>query len=70
MCRINAAQVGFFGQILTDQAIGIFVQAALPGLIRVGEIDFCPKFSGNGFMVAKLSAIVGSDGVNAASMRS
>jgi hypothetical protein len=32
-------QVGPFGQVLADQAIDIFVTAALPGGVRVTEVD-------------------------------
>ena len=32
-------QVCAFGQVLADQAIDVFVAAALPGAVRVAEVD-------------------------------
>ena len=32
-------QVRALGQVLTEQAVGVFVAAALPGAVRVGEVD-------------------------------
>ena len=36
-------QVGFLGEILAQQAVGIFICAALPRALRVAEVDvdFC-----------------------------
>ena len=31
------AQVGVLGQVLTQQAVGIFIGATFPGVIRMGE---------------------------------
>ena len=56
-------------QILPDQAIDLFIQATLPSLVRLGEIELGLQFIGNGFMVGKLSAVVGGNRVNSASMR-
>src|SRR5258707_14158174 len=32
-------QVGAFGHVLAEQAISVLVRAALPGLVRVTEVD-------------------------------
>ena len=32
-------QVRALGQVLTQQAVGVLVAAALPGAVRVGEVD-------------------------------
>jgi len=29
-------EVGAFGEVLADEAVGVFVQASLPGMIRLG----------------------------------
>ena len=34
-----SAEVGAFGQILPDQPVGVFVAAALPGAVGIGEVD-------------------------------
>ena len=33
------AEIAAFGQVLAEQAVGIFVDAALPWAVRVGEVD-------------------------------
>ena len=35
----NLSQTSFFGEVLAEQAIGIFVGAALPRCVGVGEED-------------------------------
>lgn len=37
-------QVRTFGQILADQAVDVFVAAALPGAVRIAEADRHPIF--------------------------
>mgnify|MGYP006955966275 FL=1 len=38
----EATQVAALGQILPQQAVGVFVDAALPGTMRIGEVDVHP----------------------------
>ena len=38
----EATQVAALGQILPQQAVGVLVDAALPGTVRIGEVDFHP----------------------------
>ena len=35
----NERQVGAFGQVLAQEAIGVLVGAPLPGVVRMGEVD-------------------------------
>jgi len=35
-----AGQVGFLREVLSQQAVGIFMGAALPGALRIREVDF------------------------------
>ena len=39
-------KVGAFGQVLTQQAVRVFVAAALPGAARVGKVDHHPGTKG------------------------
>jgi hypothetical protein len=32
-------EAGAFGEVLADEAVGVFVGAAFPSLVRVGEVD-------------------------------
>src|ERR1700722_7298295 len=34
-----AGEVGALGEVLAEQAVGVLVGAALPGWVRVGEVD-------------------------------
>ena len=33
------AEVGPLGEVLSQQTIGVFVRAALPGALRIAEVD-------------------------------
>jgi hypothetical protein len=35
----DLCQVAAFGQILAQEAVGVFVGAPLPGVVRMGEVD-------------------------------
>src|ERR1700720_1646794 len=38
-CMIgDLREVGAFGEVATQQSIGVFVRATLPGAVRVGEV--------------------------------
>ena len=54
-----------FWDVLPDQTIGIFVEAPLPGVIRVSEEPFGLQVVENLFMVSEFSAIVVSQGEDA-----
>ena len=36
---IPPGQVGAFGEVLAQEPVGVFVRAALPWTVRVGEVD-------------------------------
>src|SRR3989338_8777450 len=38
----EAAQVAALGQVLPQQAVGVLVDAPLPGAVRIGEVYFYP----------------------------
>src|SRR3989344_2543917 len=40
--RREHTQVAALGQVLPQQAVGVFVNAALPGTVRIGEVDLHP----------------------------
>ena len=64
----NVAQVGVFGQILADEAVDLFIEAALPGLVGLGKIDFSLQFTSDGFMSGELPAVIGGNGVDPSMM--
>ena len=54
---VQVIDVFAFWDVLPDQTIGIFVEAPLPGVIRVSEDPFGLQVVGNMFMVSEFSAI-------------
>src|SRR3989344_7176008 len=39
----KATQVAALGQVLPQQTVGVLVDAALPGTVRIGEVDLDPS---------------------------
>src|SRR5258708_28356091 len=58
------AEGGPLGEILADQAVGIFVGAALPGVVRSGEVDGGAELTFEGLVAVEFDAVVGSDGAD------
>ena len=56
--------------MLPDESVSIFIQPPLPGCIGMGKIDVGSECLRNFLVFGKLQAIVISDGVNPASVRS
>ena len=53
-----AVQVGAFGQVLAQQPVRILVAAALPGRVRVGEVDLQPGGLLDAGMLEHLVALI------------
>jgi len=54
------AEAFAFGQQLADESVGVFVDAALPGRVRVGKVDLDSGMGGEGFVLGHfLAAIIG-----------
>ena len=60
----NSRQVPVFREVLSNESVGILIQTALPGGIRMREIDTRFKIAGHAFVVGKFPAIVISDGMH------
>ena len=58
----EGGKVGFLWEVLSDEAVGIFVGASLPGRIRVGKEEVGIKAVGDSLVTRELDAVVGSDG--------
>ena len=54
---------------MADQAIGVFVEASFPGVIRLSEIDVGLELLGQALVAGELTTVVGSEGVDACLMR-
>jgi hypothetical protein len=53
-----AGQVGFFGEVLSQQPVGIFVGASLPGALRITEEDLHIGGHGKALVFGHLAASV------------
>src|SRR5262249_18591914 len=57
-CLGVGGQVGAFGQVVADQAVGVLVGAALPGGVGVGEVDRDAGGDGEGGVAGHFLAAV------------
>ncbi len=57
-------QIPVFREVLTDETIGVLVQAPFPRGIRMREVDRRGKVTRHAFMVGELAAIVIGDAMN------
>ena len=53
---------GELGDVLADQAVGVFVGAALPGAVGRCEVEGDARFELDEFVVVEFRAVVGGDG--------
>ena len=58
------AQGLFFRKVLADQAIGIFIQAPLPGMIGPGKVALAIQGGGDRFMAGEFQAIIKGYGMD------
>ena len=54
------AEIPPFWKVLTQQAVGVLVAPALPGALRVAEIDIEPSVDAQSSMLSHLRALVPS----------
>lgn len=64
----DGRQVPAFREELPDKAVGVLVQPALLGGVRMGEIDPGIKIAGHALMVGELATIVIGDGMHSIPM--
>ena len=55
-------QVGFLGEVLSQQAVGVFVGAALPGALRIAEVDVDLGGDGEIFVTGELQSAIPCQG--------
>ena len=56
-------QVGAFGEVFAEQAVGVFVAAALPGRVGVGEVDRDAGGGGDPLVLGEFLAAVPGEGL-------
>src|SRR6516165_7589414 len=57
------AQVGAFGEVFAEQAVDVFVAAALPGRVGVGEVDLDAGGGGDALVLGGFGAAVPGEGL-------
>ncbi len=57
-----------FREILPEQAVGVFVSAALPGMVRGGEVEAGTGRAFEGCVAMELGAVVDGDGTDGAAL--
>lgn len=60
----DGAQITVFGEVLSNEPVGVLVRTTLPGGIRMREADAGLKVSGHAFMVGEFPAIVIGEGMH------
>jgi hypothetical protein len=53
-----AGKVGSLRQVLTRQAVGVFVRSSLPGAVRISEVDFHIRGYREGFVFSHLQPAI------------
>lgn len=53
-----------FGEVLADEAVGVFVGAAFPGVMWSSEVEGGAELFFDVFIAVELSAVVRGDGVD------
>ena len=51
-------------QVLSQQAVGVFVRSSLPGVVRVTEVNFHVRGHSEGFVFSQLAGLVAVDAVH------
>ena len=64
LCLGERGQGGALRQVLANQAVGVLVGTALPGVVGRGEVELETSLSLNGCVAVELGSVVGSDGLD------
>ncbi len=64
------SHAGAFRQVLADQAIGVLVGSAFPGVVRIGEVERDASSGLDALVIMELGAVVSGDGLDGVGMLS
>lgn len=64
LLRSDGIEAAFLGEVLAHQPIRVLVGAALPGSVRMGEVEGGIEFPGDGLVFGKLFAVVRRQGMH------
>jgi hypothetical protein len=54
----ESREVGAFGKILPEQAVGVLVDAPLPRAVRISEVDIDSGHRGEAFVLRHLTSLI------------
>ena len=60
----DISEIGLFGEILSDESVGVLIQPFLPRMVRAAKIGFRLQCLGYFGVLIKFFAIVHGDGVH------
>ena len=64
----DVSEIGLFGEVLSDESVGVFIQSFFPRMIRTAKIGFRLQCLGDFGVLVKFFAIVHGDGVHSGFM--
>lgn len=64
----DVSEIGLFGEVLSDESVGVFIQPFLPRMIRTAKIGFRLQCLGYFGVLVEFFAVVHGDGVHPAFM--
>ena len=59
----DVSEIGLFGEVLSDESVGVFIQPFLPRMIRTAKIGFRLQCLGYFGVLVELFAVIHGDGV-------
>lgn len=59
----DVSEIGLFGEILSNESVGVLIQPFFPRMVRAAKIGFCCQCFGYFGMFVELFAVIHGDGV-------
>ena len=60
----DVSEIGLFGEILSDESVGVFIQPFLPRMIRAAKISLRRQCLGYFGVLVELFAVIHGDGMH------
>ena len=60
----DVSEIGLFGEILSDESVGVLIQPFLPRMVRAAKIGFRLQCFGYFGVLVELFAVIHGDGVH------
>ena len=60
----DVSEIGLFGEVLSDESVGVLIQPFLPRMVRAAKIGFRRQCVGYFGVLVELFAVIHGDGVD------